>query len=178
MWFIKGDFFRIGSAFTGHLKVGLMPLPSMRTKGQDLLWHLAWQMHLYREMCIFIKDEVSALAAFLSHSIFSLEAPQDISGLSVFEMVIGRTTEEDWAHSEEKAVGGKDFFRRKYNTLQKLSALHLIRQANRQEKSKEKAQWRQKRCIMTRKPELLTISLVINYYSIANAVSWRMWVLW
>lgn len=68
-------------------------------------------------MCIFIKDEVSALGAFPSYNIFGFEVPWDISGLSIFEIVIGRTVEKDWAHSEQKAVGGKDFFRRKYNTL-------------------------------------------------------------
>lgn len=62
-------------------------------------------------------------------------------------------------YSEEKAVGGKDFFRRKYNTLQELSALHLIRQANRQEETKEKAQWRQKKAYYDKKAG------VVNYQS-------------
>lgn len=84
---------------------------------------------------------------------------QDISGLSIFEIVTGRTIEGDQAHSEEKAVGGKDFFRRKYNTLQKLSALHLIRQANRQEETKEKAQWRQKKVYSDKKAR------AVNYRS-------------
>jgi len=69
----------------------------------------------------------------------SLEVPQDSSDISVFKIVIVRTIEGDWAHSEEKAVGSKDFFRRKYNTLQKLSILNLIKQGNRQEETKEKA---------------------------------------
>ena len=69
----------------------------------------------------------------------SLEVPQDSSDISVFKIVIVRTIEGDWAHSEEKAVGSKHFFRRKYNTLQKLSILNLIKQGNRQEETKEKA---------------------------------------
>lgn len=61
-------------------------------------------------------------------------------------------------------MGGKDFFRRKYNTFQKLSALRLIRQGNRQEETKEKAQWRQ--CLMTRNPGLQNMSgdKLLQYY--------------
>lgn len=158
-------------------------LQSLALWGHDLGWHLyvplaAWQQPA--EICQGTECDKHTCQTWQTYWLFfsiifaCKETPHDISAYSVFEIVIGRTIEGHHAHSEEKQWEAKIPSAENIARYGIIILLDLIRQANRQEESKEKTQWGQKLLIMTGKLELLTISLVIKYYSITSPVSQRM----